>query len=84
MLTGPDKSEEWREYLLWTTAIDLAHEIGAKNAWGIDVHNRCATTIAAMKLAKGLMAEGGEGAERSAQEISDEEREMLEALGYVE
>ena len=50
-------TEEWREYLLWTTAIDLAHQIGAKNAWGIDVHTRCATTIAAMKLAKGLMAE---------------------------
>ena len=50
-------TEEWREYLLWTTAIDLAHEIGAENAWGIDVHTRCATTIAALKLAKGLMAE---------------------------
>lgn len=50
-------TEEWREYLLWTTAIDLAHEIGAKSAWGIDVHTRCATTVAAMKLAKSLMAE---------------------------
>ncbi len=50
-------TEEWREYLLWTTAIDLAHEIGAKNAWGLDVHTRCATTIAALKLAKGLMAD---------------------------
>jgi 3-oxoacyl-[acyl-carrier-protein] synthase-3 len=50
-------TEEWREYLLWTTAIDLAHEIGATNAWGIDVHTRCATTIAAMKLARSLMAE---------------------------
>jgi len=50
-------TEEWREYLLWTTAIDLAYEIGAENAWGIDVHTRCATTIAALKLAKGLMAE---------------------------
>jgi len=50
-------TEEWREYLLWTTAIDLAHEIGAKNAWGIDVHTRCATTIAAMQLARGLMAD---------------------------
>ena len=49
-------TEEWREYLLWTTAIDLAYEIGATNAWGIDVHTRCATTIAALKLAKGLMA----------------------------
>ena len=37
-------TEEWREYLLRTTAIDLASEIGAKNAWGIDIHTRCATT----------------------------------------
>jgi 3-oxoacyl-[acyl-carrier-protein] synthase-3 len=50
-------TEEWREYLLWTTAIDLAYEIGAGNAWGIDVHTRCATTIAALKLAKSLMAD---------------------------
>ena len=50
-------TEEWREYLLWTTAIDLAHVIGAENAWGIDVHARCATTIAALKLAKSLMAD---------------------------
>ena len=26
-------TEGWRECLLWTTAIDLAHEIGAENAW---------------------------------------------------
>jgi 3-oxoacyl-[acyl-carrier-protein] synthase-3 len=50
-------TEEWREYLLWTTAIDLAHEIGAKNAWGIDIHTRCATTIAALKFARSLMAD---------------------------
>ncbi|MEN8233829.1 MAG: 3-oxoacyl-ACP synthase [Actinomycetota bacterium] len=49
-------TEEWREYMLWTTAIDLAHEVGAHNAWGIDVHTRCATTIAALKMAKGLFA----------------------------
>jgi 3-oxoacyl-[acyl-carrier-protein] synthase-3 len=49
-------TEEWREYMLWTTAIDLAYEIGAKNAWGVDIHARCATTIAALKLAKSLMA----------------------------
>jgi 3-oxoacyl-[acyl-carrier-protein] synthase-3 len=49
-------TEEWREYMLWTTAIDLAYEIGAKNAWGLDIHARCATTIAALKLAKSLMA----------------------------
>ncbi|MGD1994860.1 MAG: 3-oxoacyl-ACP synthase [Anaerolineae bacterium] len=48
-------TEEWREYLLWTTGIDLAHEIGATNAWGIDIHMRCATTVAALKMAKSLM-----------------------------
>jgi 3-oxoacyl-[acyl-carrier-protein] synthase-3 len=50
-------TEEWREYLLWTSAIDLAHELGAKNAWGIDIHTRCATTIAALKFARSLMAD---------------------------
>ena len=50
-------TEEWREYLLWTTAIDLAYETGARRAWGIDVHTRCATTIAALKMARSLMAD---------------------------
>jgi 3-oxoacyl-[acyl-carrier-protein] synthase-3 len=50
-------TEEWREYLLWTTAIDIAHELGATNAWGLDIHARCVTTIAALKLARSLMAD---------------------------
>lgn len=50
-------TEEWREYLLWTTAIDLAHRVGAKRAWGLDIHARCVTTIAALKLARSLMAD---------------------------
>ena len=50
-------TEEWREYLLWTTAIDLAYRVGAKQAWGLDIHTRCATTIAALKMARGLMAD---------------------------
>ena len=49
-------TEEWKEYNLWTAGIDLAYEIGAVNAWGMDMHMRCATTVAAMKLAKSLMA----------------------------
>ena len=49
-------TEEWREHLLWTTAIDLGYRVGAKNAWGLDIHTRCATTIAALKLARSLMA----------------------------
>lgn len=49
-------TEEWREYALWTTAIDLAQVVGATNAWGLDIHARCVTTIAALKLARSLMA----------------------------
>lgn len=50
-------TEEWKEYCLWTAGIDLAHEIGATNAWGMDIHMRCATTIAALKLARSFMAD---------------------------
>ena len=48
-------TEEWREYLLWTSGVHLAHEIGATNAWAMDIHARCATTVGAMKMAKGMM-----------------------------
>lgn len=48
-------TEEWREYLLWTSGIHLAHEIGAINAWAIDVHTRCATTVASMKMARDMI-----------------------------
>lgn len=48
-------TEEWREYLLWTSGIHMAHEIGATNAWAMDVHNRCASTVGAMKMAKDMM-----------------------------
>lgn len=53
-------TEEWREYMLWTTAIDIGYEVGAYNAWGIDIHTRCATTIAALKMARGLFADDPE------------------------
>ncbi len=48
-------TEEWKEYLVWTAGIDLAHEIGATQAWGIDLHMRCCTTIGALKMAKDMM-----------------------------
>jgi 3-oxoacyl-[acyl-carrier-protein] synthase-3 len=48
-------TEEWREYLLWTSGIDLAYQIGATRAWGMDIHMRCCTTVAALKIAKDLM-----------------------------
>ena len=49
-------TEEWKEYMLWTAGIHMAYEIGAVNAWAMDLHARCATTVAAMQTAKGLMA----------------------------
>ncbi len=48
-------TEEWKEYLLWTAGIHLAHEIGATNAWALDIHMRCCTTIAALKQAKDMI-----------------------------
>jgi 3-oxoacyl-[acyl-carrier-protein] synthase-3 len=48
-------TEEWKEYINWTASIDLAYRLGVKNAWGMDVHMRCCTTISAMKLAKDLI-----------------------------
>lgn len=48
-------TEEWKEYPLWTAGIKLAHDLGATRAWAIDVQQRCGTTMAAIKLASGLM-----------------------------
>ncbi len=48
-------TEEWREYLLWTSGIDLAYQVGATRAWGMDIHMRCCTTVGALKLAKDMM-----------------------------
>jgi 3-oxoacyl-[acyl-carrier-protein] synthase-3 len=50
-------TEEWKEYCLWTAGIDLAYELGATNAWGFDIHMRCATTVSALKMARSLMAD---------------------------
>jgi len=48
-------TEEWKEYLQWTAGIDLASQIGATRAWGMDLHMRCCTTISALKIAKDMM-----------------------------
>jgi 3-oxoacyl-[acyl-carrier-protein] synthase III len=48
-------TEEWKEYLLWTAGINLAYEIGARRAWAIDLHMRCATSVAALKMAKDML-----------------------------
>ena len=47
--------EEWKEYPLTTSALYIQDKIGAVNAWGIDVANRCCTTCTAIKMAKDMM-----------------------------
>lgn len=47
--------EEWKEYPLTTSATYIQGQIGAVNAWGIDVQNRCCTTCSAIKIAKDML-----------------------------
>jgi len=47
--------EEWKEYPLTTSALYIQDKIGALNAWGIDVQDRCSTTVTAMKIAKDML-----------------------------
>lgn len=47
--------EEWKEYPLTTSALYIQDRIGAVNAWGIDVQNRCCTTVSAIKIAKDML-----------------------------
>ncbi|NLC64521.1 MAG: 3-oxoacyl-ACP synthase [Erysipelothrix sp.] len=47
--------EEWKEYPLTTSALYIQDRIGATNAWGIDVQNRCCTTITTMKMARDML-----------------------------
>jgi 3-oxoacyl-[acyl-carrier-protein] synthase-3 len=47
--------EEYKEYPLTTSALYIQDKIGAVNAWGIDVQNRCCTTVAAIKIAKDML-----------------------------
>jgi 3-oxoacyl-[acyl-carrier-protein] synthase-3 len=48
-------SEEYKEHPLMVSGIKIQQLIGARNAWAIDVAQRCCTTIAGLKLARGLM-----------------------------
>ena len=47
--------EELKEYPLTTSACYIQDRIGARNAWAIDVQNRCCTGVAAMKMAKDML-----------------------------
>lgn len=47
--------EEWKEYPLTTSALYVQDQIGAVNAWGIDLANRCSTGVSAFKMAKDML-----------------------------
>ncbi|MDO4564067.1 MAG: 3-oxoacyl-ACP synthase [Clostridia bacterium] len=47
--------EEWKEYPLTTSACYIQDAIGAVNAWGIDVQNRCCTCVSTMKIARDML-----------------------------
>ena len=47
--------EEWKEYPLTTSALYIQDRIGAVNAWGIDVQNRCCTCVSAMEIGKDMI-----------------------------
>ena len=61
-------TEEWKEYPLTTSALYIQDRIGAKNAWGIDVQNRCCTPVSALKMAKDML-------------IADDEVHMIMVVG---
>ena len=48
-------TEEWKEYPLTTSALYVQGKIGAYNAWGIDLQNRCCTCVSAIKIAKDML-----------------------------
>ena len=50
-----DIGEEWKEYPLTTSALYVQGQIGAVNAWGIDIQNRCSTGVSAFKMAKDML-----------------------------
>ncbi|MGI5821885.1 MAG: 3-oxoacyl-ACP synthase [Acholeplasmataceae bacterium] len=47
--------EEWKEYPLATAALFVQGKLGATNAWGYDMQNRCASFLTALKIAKDQM-----------------------------
>lgn len=47
--------EEWKEYPLTTSGIYIQEQIGAKNAWAVDVQQKCCSCIGAMKMANDML-----------------------------
>ncbi|PLT45933.1 3-oxoacyl-ACP synthase [Paenibacillus sp. FSL W8-1187] len=48
--------EEHKEHPVWTAALKLQEEIGARRAIGWDIALRCCTAIAGLKIAKTMMS----------------------------
>ncbi len=48
-------SEEYKERPLMVSGIKIQQLVGARNAWAVDVAQRCCTTIAGLALARALM-----------------------------
>lgn len=48
-------SEEYKERPLMVSGIKIQQRVGARNAWAVDVAQRCCTTIAGLTLARALM-----------------------------
>lgn len=48
-------SEEYKERPLMVSGIKIQQLVGARNAWAVDVAQRCCTTIAGLMLARALM-----------------------------
>lgn len=48
-------SEEFKERPLMVSGIKIQNLVGAKNAWAVDIAQRCCTTIAGLTMARALM-----------------------------
>jgi 3-oxoacyl-[acyl-carrier-protein] synthase-3 len=48
-------SEEYKERPLMVSGIKIQQLVGARNAWAVDIAQRCCTTIAGLTLARALM-----------------------------
>jgi len=49
-------SEEYKEHPLMVSGIKIQQLLGARNAWAVDIAQRCCTTISALQIARGLIA----------------------------
>lgn len=47
---------EYKDYIVWSAAAKVQHELGARNAWAFEVYALCAGTMVALKTARALMA----------------------------